>query len=185
MPRLALVALPLCVAALAPHPARAERVHTDGCVVLRPDGGHEDVASCPVRHSSDNPYTALKRSDHKYIVLSKDRPIVLEVDGPGVGFRHLFLWRYAGGKVFADGTYTITIVRDGKEYVEQTFPIRPYPKHEVYGSAERMRTTMLRGTHRYEIRLSSEAEGDVIYYWKIGSIDGLYFHDGWQPWPKR
>ena len=185
MPRLFPFPLVVLAALASPPPASAERMHTDNCVELRPDGGFDNVARCPVRHVSDNAYTSLQRSHHKYIVLSKDRPIVLEVDGPGVGFRHLFLWRYAGGNVFTGGTYTITIVRDGKEWVEQTFPIRPYPKHEVYGSAERMRTTMLRGTHRYEIRLSSDHDGDAIYYWKVGSIDGLYLHDGWKPWPKR
>jgi len=185
MPRPCLFPLFVVAVICLPALAGAERLHTDNCVVLHPDGGFDNVARCPVRHVSDNAYTALERSHHKYIVLSKERPIVLEVDGPGVGFRHLFLWRYAGGKVFAEGTYTITIVRDGKDWVEQTFPIRPYPKHEVFGSAERMRTTILPGTHRYEIRLASEHEGDVVYYWKIGSIDGLYFHDGWKPWPKR
>ena len=166
---------------LAPS-AAAERMHTDNCVRIT-DDGYKNVPRCLVRHVSSNEYTSLQRSHHKYILLTKDRPITLEVKGPGVGLRHLFLWKYAGGKVFTGGDYTITIVRDGKEQVRQTFPIRPYPKHVVYGSAERIRTTMQPGTHRYEIRLTSDHDGEVVYYRKVGSIDGLYFLDDWEPLP--
>ena len=136
-----------------------------------------------MRHVSDNPYERLERSHHKYILLTKDKPIRLEIDGPGVGFRHLFLRKYADGKVLAGGSYTITIVRDGAEFVRRTFPIRLYPKHLVCGSAERMRTTMPAGRHTYEIRLESDSPGAVIYYWKVGSIDGLYFFDDWKKLP--
>ncbi len=177
----------------APVTVQAKRLHTDTCVELGPEGPPPErharrarnLPDCPVRHTSDNGYQRLTRSHHKYIVLTKDRPIRLEIDGPGVGFRHLFLWKYADGDVRDGGTYTITLVRDGREQVRRTFPIRLYAKHLVYGSAERMRTTMPAGTHTYEIRLESDAPGEVIYYWKVGSIDGLYFHDSWRPAPPQ
>jgi len=169
--------------------AEAKRLHTDTCVELNVEGAPPErrstrarnLADCPVRHTSDNVYERLERSHHKYIVLTRERPITLEVDGPGVGFRHLFLWKYQDGKVVDGGSYTITVVRDGKEFVRKTFAIRLYPKHLVYGSAERMRTSMPSRKHTYEIRLESDSAGEVIYYWKVGSIDGLYFFDDWQP----
>lgn len=172
-------------------PAAAKRLHTDTCVELTTEGPpperrakrSRNVADCPVRHTSDNDYERLERSHHKYIVLTKDKPIRLEVDGPGVGFRHLFLWKYADGRVTDGGTYTITIVRDDRESLTKTFPVRLYPKHLVYGSAERMRTTMPGRKHTYEIRLESDSDGAVIYYWKVGSIDGMHFHDDWKPTP--
>lgn len=181
----------VALAWVAPATVQAKRLHTDTCVELGPEGPPPErraqrtrnLPDCPVRHTSDNAYQRLTRSHHKYIVLTKDRPVRLEVDGPGVGFRHLFLWKYANGDVKDGGTYTITVVRDGREQVRTTFPIRLYAKHLVYGSAERMRTTMPAGTHTYEIRLESDAPGEVIYYWKVGSIDGLYFHDAWRPVP--
>ena len=174
----------------APGHAQAKRMHIDTCVELtaegpppqRPSKRARNLPDCPVRHTSDNRYERLERSHHKYIVLAKDRPVRLEVDGPGVGFRHLFLWKYADGRVVDGGTYTITVVRDGRDFVRETFPIRVYPKHRVYGSAERMRTTMPKGTHTYEIRLASDSPGEAIYYWKVGSTDGLYLHDDWRPW---
>lgn len=184
------ITLPLlAVAILVPGAAQAKRLHTDTCVELTAEGPPPErraqrkanLADCPVRHTSDNDYERLQRSHHKYIVLTKDRPIRLEVDGPGVGFRHLFLWKYADGQVVDGGSYTITIVRDGAEFVRKTFPIRVYPKHEVYGSAQRMRTTMPSRRHTYEIRLQSDSPGAVIYYWKVGSIDGLHLHDDWKP----
>ncbi len=172
-----------------PQPADAKRLHPDTCVELTAEGPPPErrakrarnLPDCPVRHVSDNGYERLTRSHHKYILLTKDRPIRLEVDGPGPGFRHLFLWKYAEGKVVDGGTYTITIVRDDREQVRKTFPIRLYAKHLVYGSAERMRTTMPGRKHTYEIRLESDAPGAVIYYWKVGSIDGMFFDDAWAP----
>ena len=189
-PRVAPLALTAAMLS-APVTLEAKRLHTDNCVELGPEGPPPErrarrtrnLPGCPVRHVSDNPYERLARSHHKYIVLTKDRPIRLEVDGPGVGLRHLFLWKYADGEVRDGGTYTITVVRDDREQVRRTFPIRLYPKHLVYGSAERMRTTMPSGKHTYEIHLASDAPGDVIYYWKVGSIDGMYFHNDWQPSP--
>lgn len=183
------IAATLALTLTAPGTVHAKRLHTDTCVELGPEGPPPErrarrarnLPDCPVRHTSDNEYQRLKRSHHKYILLTKDRPIRLEIDGPGVGFRHLFLWKYADGHVRDGGTYTITVVRDGREQVRRTFPIRLYEKHLVYGSAERMRTTMPAGTHTYEIRMESESPGEVVYYWKIGSIDGLYFHDSWRP----
>ena len=158
-------------------------IHVDTCVKLT-DSGHENLARCPVAHVSDNPYTKLELSPHKYILLTKDKPIVLEVEGPGEGLRELYLWKYKDGKVFTGGDYTITIIRDDKEFVEKTFAIKPYPKHKIYGSAERTQVDMPKGKHKLEIRLSSEAEGEVVFYWKVAPLEATHLVSDWKPWPK-
>ena len=166
-----------------PGPVTAT-VHTDTCVELGPTG-HKNLPSCPVAHTSSNPYASLERSHHKYILLTQDNPITLDVTGPGTGLRLLFLWKYKDGIVAAPpgASYKVTVIRDGREHVSATFPIRPYPKHPGYGSAERTRHVMPSGKHTFEVRISSDTPGDAVFYWKVAPIAGRHLLDDWKAWP--